>query len=76
MKKYMCPECWWHGTEDEILSAPHPFVKSESVYGCPDCMEVNTLLLACDEPGCWATATCGTPTENGYRNTCGKHRPK
>ena len=30
----------------------------------------------CDEPGCKEQVSCGTPTPTGYRNTCGKHRPK
>ena len=30
----------------------------------------------CDEPGCSAAVTCGTSTPQGYRSTCGKHRPK
>ena len=29
----------------------------------------------CDEEGCIEPATCGTPTEEGYRSTCGEHRP-
>ncbi|MBI3936719.1 MAG: hypothetical protein HY323_07055 [Betaproteobacteria bacterium] len=30
----------------------------------------------CDEPNCHREVTCGTPTAQGYRHTCGKHRPK
>ena len=30
-----------------------------------------------DEDGCWAEVTCGTPTkEDGYRTTCGEHKPE
>lgn len=29
----------------------------------------------CDDSDCIAPATCGTPTQTGYRNTCGSHRP-
>jgi len=32
--------------------------------------------VQCDEPGCLQRATCGSPTENGYRRTCGEHCPK
>ena len=27
----------------------------------------------CQEPGCVAWATCGTPTPDGYKRLCGKH---
>ena len=27
----------------------------------------------CDEPGCFKPATCGWPSENGYRRTCYEH---
>ena len=27
----------------------------------------------CDEPDCLEDVTCGWPSPNGYRNTCGKH---
>lgn len=27
----------------------------------------------CDEPKCKERATCGFPTDNGYRRTCSKH---
>lgn len=29
----------------------------------------------CDEPGCKEQITCGTPTADGYRNTCWPHHP-
>ena len=67
--------CNWHGTSDEVLRAPHPFEPGEEVWGCPKCKSIDSLYLACDEPGCWETASCGTPTPAGYRSTCGKHRP-
>jgi hypothetical protein len=27
----------------------------------------------CDEPGCSKRTSCGFPTPNGYRRTCGEH---
>ena len=76
-KKVICNEykCNWTGVESEILTAESPFEKGEIISACPECKEINTIVYACDEPGCWKQATCGTPTENGYRNTCGKHAP-
>lgn len=33
-------------------------------------------LGLCDEPGCFADGSCGTPTPEKYRLTCFKHMPK
>lgn len=30
----------------------------------------------CDELGCSAIASCGWPSDTGYRRTCGHHMPK
>lgn len=32
-------------------------------------------LNLCDEPDCFAGASCGTPTKDGYRRTCFEHKP-
>jgi hypothetical protein len=37
---------------------------------------VNSMLTVCDEPGCWSPVTCGTPSTEGYRSTCRKHKPR
>lgn len=29
----------------------------------------------CDEPNCLKNASCGTPTDDGYRRTCSDHKP-
>jgi hypothetical protein len=76
-QKLVCPErrCGWHGWSYEMLLAPHPFGEPGTVTGCPKCKGVDVLVVACDEPECWLEVTCGTPTKDGYRGTCGKHRP-
>ena len=68
--------CTWHGLDSETLTAPDPFDIGETLTGCPSCKSANTLREACDEPDCWEFSSCGTPTETGYRRTCGKHLPK
>lgn len=75
--KCVCSEyrCNWHGMESEVLTAPDPFNQGETLYACPECRTVGSVVEACDEPECWAESSCGTPTESGYRRTCGKHRP-
>lgn len=77
MVKLICNDhrCGWQGTEAEMLRADHPFQPGVEILGCPKCRETDTLRYACDEPGCWKEATCGTPTLDGYRSTCGKHMP-
>lgn len=76
--KLRCTErrCSWCGPDTNALTAPNPFDKDDTLYGCPGCKDVNTLQEACDEPDCWEFSSCGTPTPNGYRRTCGKHMPK
>lgn len=78
-QKLKCSErrCSWVGTLAQALQAPHPFRDGDEVRGCPDCLEVETLVYACDEPGCTEEVSCGTPTPGGgYRTTCGKHAPR
>ena len=67
--------CEWHGSSDDVLKAPNPFDFGEVLWACPSCKGINALYLACDEDGCWEMSACGTPTETGYRSTCGKHLP-
>ena len=74
MSRWRCTECdHCMNEESELLSAPNPFDAANEVYGCPACKEVNCFTNICDEPGCNDDASCGFPTETGYRHTCGKH---
>ena len=75
LDKLRCDECDWHGLQAEMLKGVNPFDPTSEVVGCPDCKAVSSLHFCCDEPGCWVQATCGTPTAEGYRNTCWKHVP-
>lgn len=34
---------------------------------------LKEVLVLCDEPDCFDEVSCGWPSENGYRRTCGKH---
>jgi len=73
--KWLCSEwrCGWVGKE--YLVAPDPFNEGCKIAACPNCREIGTLVLCCDEPGCDKESTCGTNTESGYRRTCFAHMP-
>lgn len=78
MSKFRCAErhCGWKGKGDELLRAPNPFDFDSELLGCPKCKEVDCVELVCDEPNCWKSVCCGTPTLGGYRWTCHEHRPE
>ena len=76
MKKWKCSECDTVTDEDGILTANNPFVAKDIIQGCPNCFSVNTMKIVCDEYGCEKLATCGYPTDEGYRNSCGEHMRK
>ena len=42
---------------------------------CIYCGAESDFVL-CDEPECEREVTCGTPTPDGYRSTCGEHMPR
>ncbi len=37
--------------------------------------EAEAIANTCDVPGCGKPASCGWPSENGYRRTCHWHSP-
>lgn len=74
MMRVVCKECDWMGNETDLLIGTNPF-EDYRIYGCPKCRSIDSTYITCDEPGCRNPVTCGTPTPNGYRSTCGKHAP-
>ena len=74
-EKFKCPLCDWRGLANDLLRAASPFDPSDFISGCPKCKGVDICKIVCDEPGCWREVACGTPTVNGYRNTCPEHIP-
>jgi hypothetical protein len=75
VRKWLCEDCGWLGAEADLARAEHPFIANDEIHGCPSCGEVTDLAMACDEDGCSRPATCGMPTPEGYRHTCGPHMP-
>lgn len=45
----------------------HKIVSEEKIES------LKPLLGLCDEPGCFSDASCGFPTDDGYRKTCYQH---
>lgn len=74
--KCVCEECGWQGSLGDQLHGVNPFDTEDKIYGCPRCKTIDRMYPVCDEPDCWKPVTCGSPTPDGYRSTCGKHRPK
>ena len=42
-------------------------------YKNGDEKKLKDALGLCDEPGCFNYVSCGWPSDDGYRTTCGKH---
>ena len=72
---WRCEECREVMDENDFLKAKNPFDKTEEIYGCPNCKTIDSFVQICDVEGCNIEATCGTPTKDGYRRTCGFHQP-
>jgi hypothetical protein len=73
MTRWRCPECLTISETVDLLRAPSPFNAEDELIACPKCRAVVWFIELCDEPGCDEPASCGFPTADGYRRTCGKH---
>jgi hypothetical protein len=74
--KFVCRECNSRLRASELLMAAHPFQAGEMVLGCPRCQDIGPFDPICDEHDCWDFTCAGTPTADGYRMTCYRHRPR
>ena len=73
-EKVICEECEWHGTIPEIVLVPDP--GGDDIWRvCPVCRTPEHLVPACERVRCWREVSCGTPTVDGYAQTCGEHVP-
>jgi hypothetical protein len=75
-RKITCQDCNWRGHESQALVAPNPFSEDEEIMGCPHCKAIGTFDYVCDQLNCWQLVSCGFPTDDGYRSTCGEHMPE
>jgi len=77
--KIKCTECGWIGKmadADEVTDPrPLPDTVPETWWVCPECRTPENFRILCDEPGCQFDVSCGTPTPDGYRQTCHDHAP-
>jgi len=46
--KQVCQECGcgWKGYTDDLLKAKHPFNEFDVVYGCPQCLSIESCVEA------------------------------
>lgn len=70
-----CDECDTITHTSDLLHAPNPFDAEDIVAGCPFCKSIDCFRPVCDAADCHRYASSGTPTPDGYRWTCHKHRP-
>lgn len=73
---YFCKTCNNIVAESGMLRALNPFDPEDELLGCPVCKDVNSFDPVCDEPSCTRPVDCGTPTLDGYRQTCHWHQPE
>ena len=69
-----CKECGWKGGGKSLLTAANPFSINDTITGCPQCSSINSTIQVCDVHNCWEDVCAGWPSEEGYRQTCSKHR--
>jgi hypothetical protein len=77
--KCRCTECDAvvdRGDWDVVIDPrPLPGEQADEWAVCRNCRAPDKFVLLCDEPGCLRDVSCGTPTAEGYRHTCGDHQP-
>lgn len=71
--KLQCDECELVLSDEQRLTAPNPFDSTEVIFGCPRCKNIGAFSRLCDMDGCESKVSCGFPTPDGYRHTCGTH---
>lgn len=63
--------CGWRGAYDSSYSTADPSNPGRDVDTCPSCRSVDSLKVACDEPGCWQPVAVV-----GERAGCVAHVPR
>jgi hypothetical protein len=73
-RRIRCPDCDWCGSYRDALSAPHPFIEGETLYGCPGCKDIRPFRALCEAAGCDRDVSGGrnVPGE-GYKFLCSTH---
>ena len=75
MNRWYCTFCEKVSLDHDLLKTDHPFLKGETLAGCPHCREVEQMTAACWK--CENKAVGGTIFPAGdYRFYCAQHGPK
>lgn len=76
-ERMLCENCGWFGLSSSLRTAPNPWdPENVAILGCPNCLQVTDLHVACYRTGCTNRASIGTPTKAGYVVSCAVHAPK
>jgi hypothetical protein len=73
LSRIKCDCCEWVFKSDDALVGKNPFEPNLTVYGCPNCKEIEDFVVLCDVATCHEKATCGSPVGEDYHQLCGKH---
>ncbi len=71
--RYRCNDCNHVFTDDEVLVGKNPFQEEYTIYGCPNCKEVEDFIPLCQWGECSNHASAGIPYEDDYYHVCGDH---
>lgn len=71
---WLCNKCHKLVDPASALHGMHPFEKGRTVLGCPHCLEMDSLVVACHVDGCANPGTSGCLHGDGvYRIFCHEH---
>jgi hypothetical protein len=74
-KRTVNPDLPWR--DADVMVVIGNLVRAHEADPCPYCDPVHRwpcpTIPRCDAPGCEGEATCGWPSDAGYRRTCGPH---
>jgi hypothetical protein len=73
MTRWICTECRFIGPFNSFDTINDPKVAGNTWTICPRCRAAERVTDVCDTPGCDNEASCGWPSDEGYRRTCWEH---
>lgn len=76
IQEYRCRSCDHVFSDDNILMGKHPFTPDFTVYGCPNCKDVENFDVICDAHLCNKDVSGGKPVNGEYLHLCSDHLEK